>query len=209
MPVVSQLSNTAVCFMFHYNNQTDQGDETEGSENEGVKRLLIVKKIVKHIGSQCHLQLHHWNMWEMVHFRGPFPRLGFFPGFSLHIINFVGRISKAALGGVWGAQRPDLRINEPKKTVARSARAVAIDVNFLFFSFRKPSENSLAVNVCTSSNHFILFHRTVCQLRLCLFFCRFCLSIMARTLFRCVTVCLSRLELSVANRYCVFLPITV
>jgi hypothetical protein len=69
----------------------------------------------------------------MVHFRGPFPKLGFFSGFSLHIINFVGRISEAALGGVGGAQRPDLRINEPKKTVVRSARAVAIDVNFVFF----------------------------------------------------------------------------
>jgi hypothetical protein len=30
---------------------------------------------------------------------GFFPKLGFFAGFSLYIINFAGRISEAAMGG--------------------------------------------------------------------------------------------------------------
>ncbi len=36
----------------------------------------------------------------MVYFGGFFAKLGYFAGFSLHIINFVGRISEAALKGV-------------------------------------------------------------------------------------------------------------
>jgi hypothetical protein len=44
---VSQLRNTAVCFMLDSSNQTDQGDETEGLKREGlkkedVKRLFFV-----------------------------------------------------------------------------------------------------------------------------------------------------------------------
>jgi hypothetical protein len=59
-----------------------------------------------------------------MHFRGFFPKLGFLAGFSLqYIINFAGRISEAAMGGAGGVQRPALRVNEPKKIGARSARA--------------------------------------------------------------------------------------
>ena len=36
----------------------------------------------------------------MVYFGGFFAKLGHFAGFSLHIINFVGRISEAAMKGV-------------------------------------------------------------------------------------------------------------
>ncbi len=35
--------------------------------------------------------------------------------FSLYIINFVGRISEAAIGEAEGAQRPILHVKEPKK----------------------------------------------------------------------------------------------
>ena len=35
----------------------------------------------------------------MVYFGGFFAKLGYFAGFSLHIINFVGRISEAAIAG--------------------------------------------------------------------------------------------------------------
>ncbi len=57
------------------NNQTDQGDEIEGLEREvlkdeglervrmvmeGVKELYFVEaQPMKHVGSQCHLQLHY------------------------------------------------------------------------------------------------------------------------------------------------------
>jgi hypothetical protein len=60
-----------------------------------------------------------------MHFRGFFPKLGFLAGFSLqYIINFAERISEAAMGGAGGGvQRPALRVNEPKKIGARSARA--------------------------------------------------------------------------------------
>jgi hypothetical protein len=40
--------------------------------------------------------------------------------FSLHIINFTGRISEAPMGGAGGAQRPILFVNKPKKTCVRS-----------------------------------------------------------------------------------------
>ena len=36
----------------------------------------------------------------MVYFGGFFAKLGYFAGFSLYIINFVGRISEAAMKGV-------------------------------------------------------------------------------------------------------------
>ena len=36
----------------------------------------------------------------MVYFGGFFAKLGPFAGFSLHIVNFVGRISEAAMKGV-------------------------------------------------------------------------------------------------------------
>jgi hypothetical protein len=35
------------------------------------------------------------------------PKLGYFAGFSLNIINFAGRISEASKGEARGAQRPD------------------------------------------------------------------------------------------------------
>ncbi len=37
LSVVIQLRNTGVIFMFHYNYQTDQGDETEGLEWGGIR----------------------------------------------------------------------------------------------------------------------------------------------------------------------------
>jgi hypothetical protein len=40
---VSQLRNTAVCFMLDSNNQTDQGDETEGLKGEGLKKGDVKK----------------------------------------------------------------------------------------------------------------------------------------------------------------------
>ncbi len=49
--------------------------------------------------------------------------MGFFAGFSLYIREEQLRISEAALGRVGGVQRPILRVNEPKKTGASSARA--------------------------------------------------------------------------------------
>ncbi len=39
LSVVIQLRNTDVVFMFHYNNQTDKGDETEGLERMGSERI--------------------------------------------------------------------------------------------------------------------------------------------------------------------------
>jgi hypothetical protein len=36
---------------------------------------------------------------KVVSFRGFSPKLGFFAGFFLYIINFAGRISEAAIGG--------------------------------------------------------------------------------------------------------------
>ena len=35
----------------------------------------------------------------MVYFGGFFAKLGYFAGFSMYIINFVGRISEAAIAG--------------------------------------------------------------------------------------------------------------
>jgi hypothetical protein len=65
-----------------------------------------------------------------MHFRGFFPKLGFLAGFSLqYIINFAGRISETAMGGAGGEQRPALRVNEPKKIGARSARACTLGQN--------------------------------------------------------------------------------
>jgi hypothetical protein len=46
---------------------------------------------------------------------------GIFAGFSLYIVYFAGRDSEAAMGGARGAQRPVLRVNEVKNTVARTA----------------------------------------------------------------------------------------
>ncbi len=50
--------------------------------------------------------------------------LEYFARFSLYIINIAGRNSEAAMGAAGAAQRPVLRVNEPKKTGARSARAL-------------------------------------------------------------------------------------
>jgi hypothetical protein len=57
------------------------------------------------------------------HFRGISPKLGFFAGFSLYIINFAGRIREAAMGRGEAHSAPFLRVKEHKKTVVRSARA--------------------------------------------------------------------------------------
>ncbi len=56
-------------------------------------------------------------------FRGFFPKLGFFAGFSLYIIIIAVRNGEAAIGGAGCAQRLVLRVNESKKAGARSARA--------------------------------------------------------------------------------------
>ncbi len=59
---------------------------------------------------------------ELYHtFADFFPKVGFFAGSSLLIINFAGRISEAALGAAGGAHRPVLHVKEP--TGVRSARA--------------------------------------------------------------------------------------
>jgi hypothetical protein len=55
-------------------------------------------------------------------FRRFFPKLGFFAGFSLYIILIAARSGEAAIGGAGRAQRLVLRVNESKKTGARSAR---------------------------------------------------------------------------------------
>ena len=55
-------------------------------------------------------------MIAVLDFRGFFPKMGFFEGFSLYIINFAGRISEAATGGAGGAQRSALFFTKPKKT---------------------------------------------------------------------------------------------
>jgi len=47
---------------------------------------------------------------------------GVFRGFSLFIIIIAGRNSEAAMGGTGAPSAPVLRVKEPKKTVARSAR---------------------------------------------------------------------------------------
>ncbi len=92
-------------------------------------RCFVVVLSCPHVGSQCHLELHYWTIWEVVHFRGFFsPKVGLFFawGFSLlytYIINIAGRISEAAMGGARGAQRSVLRVKEPKKMGARTARA--------------------------------------------------------------------------------------
>jgi len=52
-----------------------------------------------------------------------FPKLGFFTGFSINIINFAGTISEAVMGGAGDAQRPVLRGKEHKKSGVRSSRA--------------------------------------------------------------------------------------
>jgi hypothetical protein len=47
------------------------------------------------------------------------PKKSVLAGFSLYVINLVGRSSEAAMGRlVEGAQRPVLHVNEPKKTGA-------------------------------------------------------------------------------------------
>ncbi len=43
--VICQLRNTAVCFMFHYNNQTDQGDETQALERDGLTMCSVLAAI--------------------------------------------------------------------------------------------------------------------------------------------------------------------
>jgi hypothetical protein len=54
-----------LCFMFYYNCQTDQGDETDGLEREileteGLKKLFTVSDLSKNsLDTQCHLQLHY------------------------------------------------------------------------------------------------------------------------------------------------------
>jgi hypothetical protein len=53
------------------------------------------------------------------HFCGFPPKLGFFAGFSLYIINFAGRISEAAMGG---AEARSALFWAHKKTVVRNAR---------------------------------------------------------------------------------------
>ncbi len=61
---------------------------------------LLKAQRKKNVGSQCHLQLLCWTLLSVVYFGGFFAKLEHFAGFSLHIINFVGRISEAAMKGV-------------------------------------------------------------------------------------------------------------
>ncbi len=56
------------------------------------------------------------TLGESEHFRGFFTTQGFFAGFSLCINNFVRRISEVAMEGAGGAQRPVLRVKDPKNT---------------------------------------------------------------------------------------------
>ena len=134
--VISQLSNTSVCFMFHYQNQTDQGDEKDGLEREGLEGEGL-KLIWEHVDSQWHLQLHYWTIWEVVHFRGFFPKLGFFRGFSLYIIIIFRGNSEAVMG-------------------ARSARACTYDQDPPLVS-----NNITVCNVTKQNVHFELISEFV------------------------------------------------
>ncbi len=81
-------------------------------------RNFVVMFSCPHVGSQYHLQLHYWTIWEEVHFRG-----FFFQSWTL----FAGRISEAAMEGSGGAQRSVLRGKEPKKT----GRACAVKTHYI------------------------------------------------------------------------------
>jgi hypothetical protein len=55
-----------------------------------------------------------------MHFSRFFLKFGNFREvFILYVINFVGRISEAAMVGTGGAQRPDLRVKEPTSGCAQ------------------------------------------------------------------------------------------
>jgi hypothetical protein len=68
--------------------------------------------------------LNYWTIkkavYSIMHFRGFFPKLGYFAGFFLYIINIAGRIREAAMGGAGGEQRPVLPV---KKTSPHGALA--------------------------------------------------------------------------------------
>ncbi len=129
MSVVSQLLNTAVCFVFHNNNQTDQGDDTEGLEREGLlegERLEMDHLFFKPNLSNIRFTVP--SAVALLNYRmcGTFPKQGSLAGF-LH--NFAGRISEAAMSGAGCAQRPVLPVNKPKKTGERSAKKRTRGIN--------------------------------------------------------------------------------
>jgi hypothetical protein len=103
-----------LCYSFSFNNQTDQGDETEGLQREGLEMERYIGK--RQIGEggwektfHCLIQTKEKRrftvppavallnnissgiLWRI------FSQTGIFAGFSLHIINFAVRISKAAM----------------------------------------------------------------------------------------------------------------
>ncbi len=93
-------SVVSVCFMYHYNNQTDQGTdgflEGEGWEGrcEGTTLYLgLAKENFSFTVPPAVAFLHYL-------------RSGIFRGFSLNIITFAGRISEAAMGGAGARSAP-------------------------------------------------------------------------------------------------------
>ncbi len=147
-----------VCFMFYWlkiNNQTDQGDKTEGLETEGLKG---------DIGDGCEgIILCLSLIWETFRFTVPpavelltywttllykksctwtfadFSQTRSFRGvFSVHVYhNIAGRISEGAMGGEGGAKYPVLPVHEPKKTGALSSRV----------HMRNHDQNPLVANI--------------------------------------------------------------
>ncbi len=81
--------------------------------------------------------------------------------------NMAGRIREASIGGAWTPQRPVLRVNELKKTNARSARALNSARTSDVYSVTSKTETKimrmnelfkqiLALNSALSSNEFVL-----------------------------------------------------
>jgi hypothetical protein len=90
----------------------------------------------------------------VVHFCGLFPKLGIFAGFSLHIINFAGRVSESAIGG----GGPILRVIELKKMGARIELARTRGQNLLVYNIEL---KSIFVHFYKRQTAF--FHRKGCS----------------------------------------------
>ncbi len=97
----------ALCLLCVFNDQTDQGDETDGFEGEGIRGEGIWE-------GGYEASIHCWRLTSetsrftvppAVELRELYEKrytladfsLGLFAGFSLNIINFAGRISEAVI----------------------------------------------------------------------------------------------------------------